>query len=181
MSSRRRLPYVAWGALIACSQATSVAPPLNHAQLPSGVVARVGADEISLETVQRVARAQGVALSVARERSLSDALFAAGARAAFRDRNVASVLERAAWARALLERLKQDALAQGPATDAEVAELTALRWRELDRPETARTTHAVVIVDKPADDARARELAQRTCIALANEAALRVRAAVGTK
>jgi hypothetical protein len=120
----------------------------------------VGSDPISLETVQRISRAEGVALPVARDRSLSDALYAAGARSVFQGRDLAPVLERAASARALLELLKSEALARGPASDAEVAELTALRWRELDRPETARTTHAVAMVEKPADEAVARAVSQ---------------------
>lgn len=161
MTRSRRLLFAAWAALLGCSNPTPAPPSLQHAHLPNGVVARVGSDEISLDTVQRVARAEGVTLLVARDRSLSDALFALAARSAFRNRDLAPVLERAAAARALLEGLKSDALAQGPASDAELDELTALRWRELDRPESARTTHAVVLVEKPADEAPARAVAQQ--------------------
>jgi len=71
------------------------------------------------------------------------------------------VLARAAAARALLEGMKTDAIARGAPSDAEVAELTEQRWVELDRPESARTTHAVALVDKPDDDARARGVAER--------------------
>jgi hypothetical protein len=156
-----RVLYGSWAALLACSSTPSAPPSLQHAHLPSGVVARVGADEISLDTVLRVARAEGVTLPVARDRALSDALFALAARSAFQGRDLVPVLERAASARALLEGLKSDALAQGPANDAELGELTALRWRELDRPESARTSHAVVLVEKPPDEARARAIAQQ--------------------
>ncbi len=161
MSWRRLLLCCAWVGLIGCSKTPNAVPALRHARLPSGVVARVGSDDISLDTAQRIARAEGVTLPVARDRALRDALFAAAARSAFQNRDLVPVLERAALARVLLEGLRSDALARGPASDGEVAELTALRWRELDRPEAARTTHAVAMVEKPADDERVHALAKQ--------------------
>jgi hypothetical protein len=146
---------------LACSSGGAPSPTVQHARLPTGVAAQVDSDPISLTTVSRIASAQGVSAAVARERAVSDALFAAAARSAFADTSVVPVAERGAWARALLETLKADAIAHGPASDAEVAELTARRWQELDRPETVRTTHAVVKVDDPATDVKARALAQR--------------------
>src|SRR5450432_1650023 len=161
MSWSRLFLCGAWVAFVACSKTPDAVPALRHAPLPNGVVARVGSDDISLATAQRIARAEGVALPVARDRALRDALFAAAARSAFQGRGLIPVLERAAAARVLLEGLKDEAVARGPASDAEVAELTALRWRELDRPETARTTHAVALVEKPADEEKARALAKQ--------------------
>ena len=161
MSARAALLCCMGSALVACAKAPDERPASLHARLPSGVVARVGSDDISLETVQRITRAEGVPLRVARDRALSDALFATAARSGFQSRDRTPVLERAASARALLEALKSDALARGPVTDAEVAELTARRWRELDRPEAARTTHAVALLEKPADEAKARAVARQ--------------------
>lgn len=159
MSRRERLLCGGLALAVACS--TGVDRPVSrHARLPAGVAAQVGSDEIALETVQRISAAQLVSAQAARDRAVTDALFAAGARSAYEGRAVVPVLERAAWARALLEGLKNDALARGPATDAELAELTAVRWRELDRPESVRTTHAVVLVEKPADDTEARAVAE---------------------
>jgi hypothetical protein len=60
----------------------------------------------------------------------------------------------------LLEELKNAALAQGPPSDGEIAELTALRWREFDRPESTRTSHAVALVQKPEDAAKALAIAE---------------------
>jgi hypothetical protein len=145
--------------LIACSE--SLAPSPARAHLATGVAASVASDSIAPATVQRIAQAERVTPQVARARAITDALFAAGAREAFQSRPVLSVVERAALARALLEDMKSDALAGGPPTDVEVAELTALRWRELDRPASSRTTHAVAIVEKPEDEAAALEIAQR--------------------
>jgi hypothetical protein len=128
--------------------------------LPAGVAARISSDDIALETVLRIARAQNVSLEVARDKAISDALFAAGARSAFAGKPVVPVIARAALARALLEELKNAALAQGPPSDGEIAELTALRWREFDRPESTRTSHAVALVQKPEDAAKALAIAE---------------------
>jgi len=143
----------AW--LVGCARTSDETPTSRHARLPHGAVARVAGEEISLETVQRIAGAQGVTPEIARDRAVSDARSAAEARAIFRGREVLPVLERAAAARALLEGMKQEALAKGPASDAEIAEQTALHWREFDRPEAARTAHAVALVDKNSDEAKA--------------------------
>ena len=161
MNGSRIVLCCAWAGFVACSKAPDAAPALRHARLPNGVVARVGSDDISLDTTQRIARAEGVTLPVACDRALRDALFAAAARSAFQGRGLIPVLERAATARVLLQGLKDEAVGRGPASDAEVAALTALRWRELDRPETARTTHAVALVEKPADEEKARALARQ--------------------
>jgi hypothetical protein len=125
------------------------------------MAAKVGAEEIALSTVAGIARAQSLALPAARGLAARDAAFAAGARSAFAGSPILSVVERGAWARALLETFKVEAAARGPASDAEVAELSALRWQDFDRPETVRTTHAVAIVSKPEQDAVARAVAQK--------------------
>jgi peptidyl-prolyl cis-trans isomerase C len=70
---------------------------------------------------------------------------------------------RGTLARAVLETLKKEASETAP-TDAEVAEVTARHFVELDRPETFRVIHAVVKVPPKADNAmhlRARALAAR--------------------
>jgi hypothetical protein len=159
-----RWAAVCWAAAsaLSCSgPVDSAAPVAQRVRLPAGVAAKVGTDEIALSTVTAIAQAQNLPLPVARERAARDAAFAAGARGAFAGSAIVSVIERGAWARALLERFKAEAAARGPASDAEVAELTALRWQDLDRPETVRTTHAVAIVEKPEQDAPARAIAQR--------------------
>jgi hypothetical protein len=170
MSSPRRLLCCSCMVALACSQVTNTPQPLRRAHLPVGVVAQVGADEIALSTVQRIVDAQHVSPKEARDRALSDAVFAAAARSSLDNGSLVPVVERAAWARALLEVMKHDALARGPASDAEVAVLTAQRWRELDRPESVRTTHAVALVAKPEDDAKARAVAQQIHDAVSNAA-----------
>ena len=162
MTSRWRWLCASCAGALACSaNGGAPAPSLQHTHLPVGVAAQVNSEPIALSTVSRIARAQGISLQLARDRAVSDALFAAGARSVFANNSVLPVAERSALSRTLLEGFKADALALGPATDAEVAELTAHRWQDLDRPPSARTTHAVVQIDGPASDAKARAVAEQ--------------------
>ena len=147
--------------VLSCGEHATPAPqPTLHVALAAGIAAKVGNEESAVATVTRVAQAQRVAPSLARDYAIDDARLAAAARADLSS-SLVKVLERAALSRALLEGMQAEAAARGPATDAEIAELTALRWQEFDRPETVRTTHAVVLVQKPEQDAPARALAQR--------------------
>ncbi len=147
------------GGLVFACHSAAPSSATQRARLPRGVAAKVGAEQVSLETVARIAAAQGVSPALARARAVSDALFATAARARFEGTSIVPVVERGALARAVLEGFKADAISRGPASDAEVAELTAHRWQELDRPESVRATHAVVKIDGPASDAKARAIA----------------------
>ena len=145
---------------LSCASHDGPTPARQNGRLSAGLAAKVGSEEIALSTVARIARAQHLGPGPALDRAISDALFAAAARVDDPDGSALPTVERAAWARALLESLKAEALARGPVTDAEVAQLTALHWQDLDRPETVRTTHAVARVEHPEQDARARAVAQ---------------------
>ncbi|MEP7053166.1 MAG: peptidylprolyl isomerase [Pseudomonadota bacterium] len=158
---RRWLCVSCVGALACSANGAAPAPLSQQAHLPAAVAAQVGSDPIALSTVARIAQVQGVSLQVARARAVSDALFAAAARSRLAERGLLPVAERSAFARAVLEGLKADALARGPATEAELTELTARRWQDFDRPPSSRTMHAVVLVDAPASDAKARAVAER--------------------
>jgi hypothetical protein len=117
-------------------------------------VARVGNTQISEATVERIALAQEVSPKKALDRALPDALFAleaslrlpAGTRAA---------LERAAFARALLESLDRAAVDQGAPTDAEIQRITEERWVDLDRPVSVLVSHAVALFPKNGERGRA--------------------------
>lgn len=148
----------------ACGTPAEQARPTSSA-LPSGVVARVQDEVVSGLTVARIAESQGLDLQQALSRAVTDALFAACGRERLAP-GVASSLERAAAARALLERFGAEALAAGAPKDAELAALIKERWAELDRPDAARTTHVVVINRDPARDVAARELAEALRAAL---------------
>lgn len=162
MSSRRRWLCASCAGVLACSaNGAAPAPPEQHARLPPGIAAQVDSEQIAQSTVTRIAQAQGVSSQLALSRAVGDALFAVAARARFADRGFAPVAERSALARAVLETFKAEALARGPASDAELADLTARRWQDFDRPSSTRTTHAVVLVDSPASDAQAHAIAER--------------------
>jgi hypothetical protein len=148
-----------------CSEPTQSGAAVS-ARLPDGVVAAVGDASISADTVKRIAQAQGVATREARELAIRDALFAAGARDALAGFGLVRSVERTVLARSLLEHLKREVRNQ-PVTDAEIAETTKRQWVSLDRPPSARTTHAVVRVSKPEQDEAAHRLADRIAAAVA--------------
>ena len=154
-------PWIGALVVLGCTQGDSSAVgPQSAATLSDGVVAVVGDQQIATATVERIVRAQSVSPESARDAAVRDALWAAAARANLSGFGIVASAERSILARALLEQFKQQAWAK-PVTDAEVQEMTARRWADLDRPASARTTHAVARVEKPADDGPARTVAER--------------------
>ncbi len=111
-----------------------------------------------------IAAAQRVPIAEARDLAVRDALFSIEARSRGIDADRDIDLRRTALlARALVEDINAAAEAQGPVTDAELDEVTARHWTELDRPEAARTAHAVVLLKKnasPAERAKALSVAE---------------------
>jgi peptidyl-prolyl cis-trans isomerase C len=128
--------------LCACSERPE-APPVASQHLPSGVAARVASLDVHAVMVRAIAEQSQVPLAEARERAIADALFALEARERLGAWERAT-LERAAAGRALLEELLREA-SRGPPTDAEVERATLERWVQLDRPASARVTHAVAL------------------------------------
>jgi hypothetical protein len=119
-----------------------------------GDVAHVGSAAISAVLVGRVAGAQRTTPSEALAGLVDDALLAEGAHASGLDRGA-----EAAWAldtalaRTLAARLRDDARAEGPPTDDELATVTVV--------------HAVVRPSASISDARAMEIAQSIARAVA--------------
>jgi hypothetical protein len=140
--------------LIACQTPPSAAPAAGD--LPAGIAARVGPTEIRIETVARIAAAQAVDPRAARERAVFDALTALEGRRVLSPPLVHAG-EKSAHTRALLESLARAAEAKGPPDDSELDELLKQRWVDLDRPESVRVVHAVVLLptDGKKDAARA--------------------------
>jgi peptidyl-prolyl cis-trans isomerase C len=150
---------VAW--LGGCSSGSSSgATSSATSQVPAGFAARAGTELISASSVQRIAAAQGLAPAQALDRALSDALFAAAARGSA-PLGVASHVERTALARALLEQLESAAIHAGPPTDAEINDLARERWLDVERPDAARTIHAIALVKNPEQAEAARRLAEK--------------------
>lgn len=155
---RRRIALLV-GITLGCgAESSQPAPSASSGALPAGVVARAGSAEIHAETVARIVESAEVSPEIARERAISDALFAQEAEQRL-PRGMAVTLERAVLGRALLEQLRREAERQGDPTDEEVERATRERWLDLDRPESARVTHAVVLPGN-GDPARARQVAE---------------------
>jgi peptidyl-prolyl cis-trans isomerase C len=145
-------------------------PRVATGPLPPGVAARVANEDIALESVERIAAAQRLTPRDARERAIADALFALEVRADPARRARVAVSERAVLARSVLESIQAQAIAEGPATDAEVQALTQERWIELDRSRAVRTIHAVAMVKKPEDRPAALALSTRLAAAVRDAA-----------
>lgn len=156
--------------LLGCSEAGPPPAPAS-AMMPTGVVARVGDEPVLAETVARIARRQLIAPEEARDLAIFDALFAAGAHAAGETAAPARVRE--ILARALLEELLAEAQ-EAPTSDEELGLATDHFWLEVDRPEAARTVHAVVLLRRRPEDPEPTAARREAARALAE----RIRAAV---
>lgn len=162
--SKRRVVWLVISAVVACA-GSSEQKRSTSGRLPVGIVAAVGDEFIGSNLVASIARAQGLPPAKARDAAVGDALFSIEAR--HRGAPTAH-LQRIARARGVLEAVRDDAKRQGPPSDAEIATITASRWWELDRPEMRRTTHVVVRVLEPSQDAPARAAIVRIAQAVAH-------------
>ncbi|MEO6572462.1 MAG: peptidylprolyl isomerase [Polyangiaceae bacterium] len=158
----------------ACEHEQTPPAPVRAA-LGGQTVARVDDIALSAPLVADVARAQSVSPRIALDALVDDALAAKGARARGLDADPDVARDvTALHARLVANRLRADALAGGPPTDAEVKELTEQHWREVDVPELVRAIHAIAMPSKkddPAAIARARSVAAALAAALANASA----------
>ncbi|WP_437281493.1 peptidylprolyl isomerase [Sorangium sp. So ce375] len=139
----------------------------------------MGASDIAVDTVARIAAAQHLPPAQALDAAVRDALWAAEARARGLEqdpevrREISLVL-----ARRMLHTLKEEAESVGPVTDDELRAATERHWLDLDRPEGYRTVHAVVRLSADADEAtrdKAKALADaiRTAVLSSREVAQR--------
>jgi hypothetical protein len=119
-------------------------PAPEQSTLGGEVAARVGGEVIPRSLVVGVAAAQHVTPREALRRLVDDAVAASAARARGMeaDRGTAWLLT-AARGRATADLLMAEAKQAGPPTDAEIKALTEQYWREVDRPVTVRTVHAL--------------------------------------
>jgi hypothetical protein len=163
----RRAGVAVWLLLAAACGAADRAPVPQSSSLPSGTLARVGQDLIGAASVERLFAMRGLTAQAAAEIAIADALWAQGARARLAP-GTSRAVERVALARSVLDSFQASAVAQGPPTEAEIQQLVKERWLELARPPAVRTTHVVVVNDKPERDAAARALAEKLRLALAN-------------
>jgi parvulin-like peptidyl-prolyl isomerase len=155
--------------LAACAEHRPAAP--TQADLEGDVVARVGVTSISSALVARVAAARKIPPREALDLLIEDALIASAAsKAKLHERLDVQWSLNTAHARFMASRLRDEARAAGPPTDAEVAELTALHWRDYDVPELVRVIHAVVRKPKKDKEALAPDVARALARAVAGAA-----------
>lgn len=148
----RRASGVLFVGVVSCSRGAP-APAIDHVVLGAGVVARVDDIAIAASLVAKVAVDQKVTREEAVRRLIDDAVCASSAKARGFDRRLPdSWLLVAARARRTAEHTMEEARQAGPPADAEIAELSRLHWREVDRPEAVRVVHAVVQRPKKADE-----------------------------
>ncbi|HET9954781.1 MAG TPA: peptidyl-prolyl cis-trans isomerase [Polyangiaceae bacterium] len=144
-----------WLSRLLCGLSVACSPAARNDAAASG------SGPASVHVDRRIAAQLEQGLGVAPERALElateDALLATELERTAPQR--AHALERLALARALERSLSAHAVERGPATDAEVAELTAERWWALDRPRLVQVQHAVVLTER--SDAEARALCER--------------------
>jgi parvulin-like peptidyl-prolyl isomerase len=127
--------------------------------LGSAALARVGDETVSSAFVLEVARRHRLDARAARDRAVADALFALEARERLKGSGLVATVERSVWAEALLDELRLEAEARGPATAAELGALRRERWQRLDRPVSVATVHAVALVKSADQDAAAAQVA----------------------
>lgn len=162
MGRLSRLP-LAFGCvwLVGCSGRRADPTLYDAARLAPGIVARVGDENITAGLLTAVAKQQNLSKQAAERVVFGQALLATEARTRFEGTGLIRVGERAAYSRALLDRIREEAKAGGPAKDSELRELRDERWMDFDRPVAVRTAHAVVISKGEADDAAAKAAAER--------------------
>lgn len=141
----------ALAALMLVFGCASKEPAPQRAELEGQAVARVGDEIIVKETVEGIARAQGVDARKAVDLATFDALAANESRARGLDKGRSWEL-RTSLVRLLLRDLAEESRAEGPATEAELEKLTQEVWFDVARPEAVAVVHAVVLPSKPWDD-----------------------------
>lgn len=162
------LAALAWSCSSCSDDKTKGAAPRDQqADLGGEVIARISAssasDAVPKSVVAKVAAEQRITPEEAARRLVDDAIAAVAARERGLDtRPPTSWHLRSARARFAIDRLRTQSRAAGPPTDSEIEEVTAKYWRAVDRPESARVVHVVVMRSKPEDaalDARAKTFA----------------------
>ncbi len=136
--------------VIACSEGSGP-PAATQRALGGDIVARVGSEEVGVDTLRRVASAQAVPPREALDLALFDAVLAAEAKTALPEAERHNAADRV-HARLLIEELARAARAEGPPTDAEVEAKTTKYWIRVARPKSVVAAHALVVVPGGSDE-----------------------------
>ncbi|MFO0675148.1 MAG: peptidyl-prolyl cis-trans isomerase [Polyangiaceae bacterium] len=145
-------------ALSACGH-EGPAPSARNVALGGETIARVGDTVIGRRSVEAVASARKLPPTAALDALVDDALFAKWALSEKADRrpDVAWTL-RSATARFVIDAVRRDAVARGPATDDEIRELSKDAWRDVDVPESFVVVHAIALRGKEKDAAHVEKI-----------------------
>jgi peptidyl-prolyl cis-trans isomerase C len=144
------------------------APRDQQADLGGDVIARISAggasDAVPKSILPKVAAELKVEPVEAARRLVDDAIASVAARERGLDEQQPTRFRlRSARARMTIERIRAQSRADGPPAEEEIKELTARHWRQVDRPEAARTVTVVVMRATPPNaelDERAKALAK---------------------
>lgn len=147
---------------------TAPSPRDQQADLGGDVIARISAngasDVVPKSIVPKVATELKLEPGEAARRLVDDAVASVAARERGLDAQQPTRWRlRSARGRFTVDRIRTQSRAAGPPTDEEINELTVRHWREVDRPESARTDTVVVMRASPPNaeiDARAKALAK---------------------
>jgi hypothetical protein len=163
----RRAPYLA--VLVASVLSCHEAPPApREGPLAPGIAARVGQTDVPVSLVEGVARAQHVPPRTALDLLVGDAVAAEHAKkTGLSERSDVRRADRALRARLVLDRIRQQAQAGGPPTEAEIRELTELHWKEIDAPPARVVLHAVVLRPKKGPAEQGPDVARALAAAVA--------------
>jgi len=137
-----------------CGHGASVAGELP---VPPGAFALVGGQALGQGLLLRSAREQGV--GQASQALISDALVALDSSARMPER--ATVVERGALVRGLLDRLRREALERSPVQSHELDLAAKALWAELDRPRCVRTVNIMASVAPLGDGEREESVMRR--------------------
>ena len=150
MTWQCRTAAIALALATACSARSSSPGVLQLANGGGAVIARVGTADIPVTLVERTSAARAIEPREALGLLVQDALLAQGAAARGLDHTAAVewqlIASRAAF---VATALHADAVAAGPPSDADVADLSEIHWREVALPDQVRVIHAIVLRPKP--------------------------------
>jgi hypothetical protein len=142
----RRLVLIS---VVALACACRSPAPTIHKNIGGDIVASAGNATISAALLADVARAQQRTPDDAVQLLLSDALFSEGARSKKIDRTTPVARDLTALrAQLVADRLRNDARAMGPCSDAEVDALSQLHLKDVELPERVQVIHAIAIRPK---------------------------------
>lgn len=153
--------------LLACGDKEKVVS--LQVKLAADRVAEVGNRAILSSLLVRVARATQKDMDLALSGLVADTLLALEAERSLPS-SMVKAIQRATFARALLEQIKVQEEVKAPILEEDAARVLAANWAEVDRPASVRVAHAVVLVESLQQEASARMLAETIRSATASAA-----------